>query len=101
MENAETYEVSFYKRSLDNDNYIFTAPYYNSKSSRFRNITAGYFNVSGSFPYQMRSLAKDSSVTLHKERNLGLISIIKEKLGEIKQGHHNFSTTLVALCAQN
>lgn len=49
----------------------------------------------------MRSLAKDSSVTLHKERNLGIISIIKEKLGEIKQGHHNFSTTLVALCAQN
>ncbi|OXB63080.1 hypothetical protein ASZ78_002574 [Callipepla squamata] len=29
LENAETYEVSFYKRSLDNDNYIFTAPYYN------------------------------------------------------------------------
>uniref|UniRef100_A0A8C4VTP4 Calcium voltage-gated channel auxiliary subunit alpha2delta 1 n=1 Tax=Gopherus evgoodei TaxID=1825980 RepID=A0A8C4VTP4_9SAUR len=28
-ENPETYEVSFYKRSLDNDNYIFTAPYYN------------------------------------------------------------------------
>lgn len=35
LENAETYEVSFYKRSLDNDNYIFTAPYYNSKSSLF------------------------------------------------------------------
>nr|XP_006117204.2 voltage-dependent calcium channel subunit alpha-2/delta-1 isoform X4 [Pelodiscus sinensis] len=29
MEDPETYELSFYKRSLDNDNYIFTAPYYN------------------------------------------------------------------------
>uniref|UniRef100_A0A7M4F8R7 Calcium voltage-gated channel auxiliary subunit alpha2delta 1 n=1 Tax=Crocodylus porosus TaxID=8502 RepID=A0A7M4F8R7_CROPO len=28
-EKPETYELSFYKRSLDNDNYIFTAPYYN------------------------------------------------------------------------
>ncbi|XP_013365962.1 PREDICTED: voltage-dependent calcium channel subunit alpha-2/delta-1 isoform X1 [Chinchilla lanigera] len=29
QENPETYEDSFYKRSLDNDNYIFTAPYFN------------------------------------------------------------------------
>uniref|UniRef100_A0A8C9T173 Calcium voltage-gated channel auxiliary subunit alpha2delta 1 n=1 Tax=Scleropages formosus TaxID=113540 RepID=A0A8C9T173_SCLFO len=29
-ENAETYESSFYKRSLDNDIYIFTAPFFNS-----------------------------------------------------------------------
>nr|XP_008109711.1 PREDICTED: voltage-dependent calcium channel subunit alpha-2/delta-1 isoform X2 [Anolis carolinensis] len=28
-ENAETYEQSFYKRSLDNENYVFTAPFYN------------------------------------------------------------------------
>ncbi|XP_051775964.1 LOW QUALITY PROTEIN: voltage-dependent calcium channel subunit alpha-2/delta-1 [Erpetoichthys calabaricus] len=28
-ENAETYESSFYKRSLDNGFYIFTAPYFN------------------------------------------------------------------------
>ncbi|XP_035258171.1 voltage-dependent calcium channel subunit alpha-2/delta-1-like isoform X2 [Anguilla anguilla] len=28
-ENAETYESSFYKRSLDNDIYIFTAPFFN------------------------------------------------------------------------
>nr|XP_015207702.1 PREDICTED: voltage-dependent calcium channel subunit alpha-2/delta-1 isoform X5 [Lepisosteus oculatus] len=28
-ESAETYEASFYKRSLDNDFYIFTAPYFN------------------------------------------------------------------------
>uniref|UniRef100_A0A8C8SJH0 VWFA domain-containing protein n=1 Tax=Pelusios castaneus TaxID=367368 RepID=A0A8C8SJH0_9SAUR len=33
MENHETYEVSFYKRSLDNDNYIFTAPYYNKSNA--------------------------------------------------------------------
>ncbi|XP_067420658.1 voltage-dependent calcium channel subunit alpha-2/delta-1 isoform X11 [Emydura macquarii macquarii] len=33
MENPETYEVSFYKRSLDNDNYIFTAPYYNKSDA--------------------------------------------------------------------
>uniref|UniRef100_A0A452IYK5 VWFA domain-containing protein n=1 Tax=Gopherus agassizii TaxID=38772 RepID=A0A452IYK5_9SAUR len=32
-ENPETYEVSFYKRSLDNDNYIFTAPYYNKSDA--------------------------------------------------------------------
>lgn len=31
-ENPETYEDSFYKRSLDNENYVFTAPFYNSKS---------------------------------------------------------------------
>uniref|UniRef100_A0A452UNU6 Calcium voltage-gated channel auxiliary subunit alpha2delta 1 n=1 Tax=Ursus maritimus TaxID=29073 RepID=A0A452UNU6_URSMA len=31
QENPETYEDSFYKRSLDNDNYVFTAPYFNSK----------------------------------------------------------------------
>uniref|UniRef100_A0A670YCU8 Calcium voltage-gated channel auxiliary subunit alpha2delta 1 n=1 Tax=Pseudonaja textilis TaxID=8673 RepID=A0A670YCU8_PSETE len=31
-ENAETYEQSFYKRSLDNENYIFTAPFFNRKS---------------------------------------------------------------------
>lgn len=30
-ENSETYDSSFYKRSLDNDIYIFTAPYINSK----------------------------------------------------------------------
>uniref|UniRef100_A0A8C2I1H7 Calcium voltage-gated channel auxiliary subunit alpha2delta 1 n=1 Tax=Cyprinus carpio TaxID=7962 RepID=A0A8C2I1H7_CYPCA len=30
-ENSETYDSSFYKRSLDNDIYIFTAPYVNSK----------------------------------------------------------------------
>uniref|UniRef100_A0A8I4A1W1 Calcium voltage-gated channel auxiliary subunit alpha2delta 1 n=1 Tax=Callithrix jacchus TaxID=9483 RepID=A0A8I4A1W1_CALJA len=29
QENPETYEDSFYKRSLDNDNYVFTAPYFN------------------------------------------------------------------------
>ncbi|XP_039209369.1 voltage-dependent calcium channel subunit alpha-2/delta-1 isoform X2 [Crotalus tigris] len=28
-ENSETYEQSFYKRSLDNENYIFTAPFFN------------------------------------------------------------------------
>ncbi|XP_067091388.1 LOW QUALITY PROTEIN: voltage-dependent calcium channel subunit alpha-2/delta-1 [Osmerus mordax] len=31
-ENPETYESSFYKRSLDNEIYIFTAPYFNSTS---------------------------------------------------------------------
>lgn len=30
-ENPETYESSFYKRTLDNDVYIFTAPSFNSK----------------------------------------------------------------------
>lgn len=30
-ENPETYEDSFYKRSLDNENYVFTAPFFNSK----------------------------------------------------------------------
>uniref|UniRef100_A0A8C2IVY6 Calcium voltage-gated channel auxiliary subunit alpha2delta 1 n=1 Tax=Cyprinus carpio TaxID=7962 RepID=A0A8C2IVY6_CYPCA len=30
-ENSETYDSSFYKRNLDNDVYIFTAPYINSK----------------------------------------------------------------------
>ncbi|XP_056429384.1 voltage-dependent calcium channel subunit alpha-2/delta-1 isoform X1 [Hyla sarda] len=29
FEDPETYEESFYKRSLDNDNYVFTAPYFN------------------------------------------------------------------------
>ncbi|XP_066210519.1 voltage-dependent calcium channel subunit alpha-2/delta-1 isoform X5 [Saccopteryx leptura] len=29
QENPETYEDSFYKRSLDNDNYVFTAPFFN------------------------------------------------------------------------
>ncbi|XP_028933433.1 voltage-dependent calcium channel subunit alpha-2/delta-1 isoform X4 [Ornithorhynchus anatinus] len=33
FENPETYEDSFYKRSLDNDNYIFTAPYINKSGS--------------------------------------------------------------------
>ncbi|KAM7182052.1 voltage-dependent calcium channel subunit alpha-2/delta-1 isoform 1-T1 [Macrochelys suwanniensis] len=33
IENPETYEISFYKRSLDNDNYIFTAPYYNKSDA--------------------------------------------------------------------
>uniref|UniRef100_A0A5F8GR22 Calcium voltage-gated channel auxiliary subunit alpha2delta 1 n=1 Tax=Monodelphis domestica TaxID=13616 RepID=A0A5F8GR22_MONDO len=33
QENPETYEDSFYKRSLDNDNYIFTAPYFNKSGS--------------------------------------------------------------------
>ncbi|XP_044136058.1 voltage-dependent calcium channel subunit alpha-2/delta-1 isoform X10 [Bufo gargarizans] len=28
-EDPETYEDSYYKRSLDNDNYVFTAPYFN------------------------------------------------------------------------
>ncbi|XP_061438152.1 voltage-dependent calcium channel subunit alpha-2/delta-1 isoform X2 [Rhineura floridana] len=32
-ENPETYEESFYKRSLDNENYIFTAPSYNKSIS--------------------------------------------------------------------
>ncbi|XP_048195874.1 voltage-dependent calcium channel subunit alpha-2/delta-1 isoform X2 [Perognathus longimembris pacificus] len=30
QENPETYEESFYKRSLDNDNYVFTAPVFNT-----------------------------------------------------------------------
>ncbi|XP_075201335.1 voltage-dependent calcium channel subunit alpha-2/delta-1 isoform X4 [Anomaloglossus baeobatrachus] len=29
LEDPETYEDSYYKRSLDNDNYVFTAPYFN------------------------------------------------------------------------
>uniref|UniRef100_A0A8C5VJT4 Calcium voltage-gated channel auxiliary subunit alpha2delta 1 n=1 Tax=Microcebus murinus TaxID=30608 RepID=A0A8C5VJT4_MICMU len=33
QENPETYEDSFYKRSLDNDNYVFTAPYFNKSGS--------------------------------------------------------------------
>ncbi|XP_029107612.1 voltage-dependent calcium channel subunit alpha-2/delta-1-like isoform X2 [Scleropages formosus] len=32
-ENPETYESSFYKRSLDNDIYIFTAPFYNESGA--------------------------------------------------------------------
>ena len=36
-ENPETYESSFYKRTLDNEIYIFTAPSFNSKfSDRFQ-----------------------------------------------------------------
>lgn len=36
MENSETYESSFYKRTLDNEIYIFTAPSFTSKfSERF------------------------------------------------------------------
>lgn len=31
LENPETYESSFYKRTLDNDIYIFTAPSFSSK----------------------------------------------------------------------
>lgn len=31
IENPETYESSFYKRTLDNDIYIFTAPSFSSK----------------------------------------------------------------------
>lgn len=31
-ENAETYESSFYKRTLDNEIYIFTAPSFNGKN---------------------------------------------------------------------
>lgn len=31
IENPETYESSIYKRALDNDIYIFTAPSFNSK----------------------------------------------------------------------
>uniref|UniRef100_A0A8C9TYB2 Calcium voltage-gated channel auxiliary subunit alpha2delta 1 n=1 Tax=Scleropages formosus TaxID=113540 RepID=A0A8C9TYB2_SCLFO len=34
-ENAETYESSFYKRSLDNDIYIFTAPFFNKSVDVF------------------------------------------------------------------
>uniref|UniRef100_A0A8C7VEC4 Calcium voltage-gated channel auxiliary subunit alpha2delta 1 n=1 Tax=Oncorhynchus mykiss TaxID=8022 RepID=A0A8C7VEC4_ONCMY len=34
-ENAETYDSSFYKRTLDNDIYIFTAPYFNSMESGY------------------------------------------------------------------
>uniref|UniRef100_A0A8C3RCX9 Calcium voltage-gated channel auxiliary subunit alpha2delta 1 n=1 Tax=Cyanoderma ruficeps TaxID=181631 RepID=A0A8C3RCX9_9PASS len=60
LENAETYEVSFYKRSLDNDNYIFTAPYYNSKSSQYARTSKS--NISGSFPFQTGSLTKDAIV---------------------------------------
>ncbi|XP_071376072.1 voltage-dependent calcium channel subunit alpha-2/delta-1 [Centroberyx affinis] len=32
IENPETYESSFYKRTLDNEIYIFTAPYFNTES---------------------------------------------------------------------
>ncbi|KAM8974423.1 voltage-dependent calcium channel subunit alpha-2/delta-1 isoform 2-T2 [Pelodytes ibericus] len=32
-ENSETYENSFYKRSLDNDNYVFTAPFFNKSGA--------------------------------------------------------------------
>lgn len=49
----------------------------------------------------MKSLTKDASMILHKETNLEIIPIIKEKLGGTKWGHHNLSTILVALCAQN
>ncbi|KAM4675264.1 voltage-dependent calcium channel subunit alpha-2/delta-1 isoform 2-T2 [Discoglossus pictus] len=38
-ENPETYEDSFYKRSLDNDNYVFTAPFYNRTGAP--NVDAG------------------------------------------------------------
>uniref|UniRef100_A0A8C7G3H8 Calcium voltage-gated channel auxiliary subunit alpha2delta 1 n=1 Tax=Oncorhynchus kisutch TaxID=8019 RepID=A0A8C7G3H8_ONCKI len=34
-ENAETYDSSFYKRTLDNNIYIFTAPYFNSGESGY------------------------------------------------------------------
>lgn len=33
-ENPETYESSFYKRTLDNDIYIFTAPTFNGEASQ-------------------------------------------------------------------
>lgn len=37
-ENPETYESSFYKRTLDNDIYIFTAPSFNSEFSEMFEI---------------------------------------------------------------
>ncbi|XP_066561315.1 voltage-dependent calcium channel subunit alpha-2/delta-1 isoform X2 [Amia ocellicauda] len=40
-ENAETYEASFYKRTLDNDFYIFTAPYFNNSESGESDFESG------------------------------------------------------------
>uniref|UniRef100_A0A8D3EFI1 Calcium voltage-gated channel auxiliary subunit alpha2delta 1 n=1 Tax=Scophthalmus maximus TaxID=52904 RepID=A0A8D3EFI1_SCOMX len=39
-ENPETYESSFYKRTLDNEIYIFTAPSFNSKFLKGSNMCA-------------------------------------------------------------
>lgn len=51
-ENSETYDSSFYKRSLDNDIYIFTAPYINSKKHPHLQYTSPFVTF-----VQMLSLA--------------------------------------------
>ncbi|XP_041110539.1 voltage-dependent calcium channel subunit alpha-2/delta-1 isoform X1 [Polyodon spathula] len=40
-EDAETYEASFYKRSLDNPFYIFTAPYFNNSEIGVNGFDSG------------------------------------------------------------
>uniref|UniRef100_A0A8C7G3M3 Calcium voltage-gated channel auxiliary subunit alpha2delta 1 n=1 Tax=Oncorhynchus kisutch TaxID=8019 RepID=A0A8C7G3M3_ONCKI len=50
-ENAETYDSSFYKRTLDNNIYIFTAPYFNSGAMK-KNYHL-YFFCSTSCPSYM------------------------------------------------
>uniref|UniRef100_A0A6Q2Y3M2 VWFA domain-containing protein n=1 Tax=Esox lucius TaxID=8010 RepID=A0A6Q2Y3M2_ESOLU len=46
-ENAETYDSSFYKRTLDNEIYIFTAPYFNSYESGILVSKAVDLNING------------------------------------------------------
>lgn len=45
-ESPETYESSFYKRTLDNEIYIFTAPYFNSRlTDPFYIVCVSIFSV--------------------------------------------------------
>uniref|UniRef100_A0A8C2ISZ2 Calcium voltage-gated channel auxiliary subunit alpha2delta 1 n=1 Tax=Cyprinus carpio TaxID=7962 RepID=A0A8C2ISZ2_CYPCA len=45
-ENSETYDSSFYKRNLDNDVYIFTAPYINMCVLCYHTVVGVKLNVS-------------------------------------------------------
>uniref|UniRef100_A0AAY4CY94 VWFA domain-containing protein n=1 Tax=Denticeps clupeoides TaxID=299321 RepID=A0AAY4CY94_9TELE len=60
-ENPETYESSFYKRSLDNDIYIFTAPYVN------KSIDTSY----------------ESGVLVSKAVNLNIDGVVLKPAGEL------------------
>uniref|UniRef100_A0A8D0G9G3 VWFA domain-containing protein n=1 Tax=Sphenodon punctatus TaxID=8508 RepID=A0A8D0G9G3_SPHPU len=79
MENPETYEISFYKRSLDNDKYIFTAPYYNSKSLQevFKACTVNPLRHGGSqsrlYYIRMCCLNRSYDITFFGEIDPGLM----------------------------
>lgn len=105
-EDAETYESSFYKRSLDNDLYIFTPTAYvaqeNSESAQIERLGVCQCVYVLIYSLSFNSLAaSDDSVLVSRAVNLQIKGVTLKPAGKDTHRHRrDFYLHLMAVISQ-